>query len=387
MDALYKGVRTARFVDRPNRFVVHMEMDGKTVTAHMPNPGRMGELLYRGTLLYAAPHQRAGAKTAWRIVGVEREGEVILLDTSRCNDVAARLIDSGCIPGWEGCHVVRREVTMGDSRFDLLLTDGKETFPVEVKSCTLFGKQGAMFPDAVTARGRKHLIHLGKMGKEGRRAGLLILVHWDRADWFLPDYHTDPDFAAAFHEYAPFIDWKAAAVKWTADFTLPQSVRLLSYPEEVLAKEMGNRGDYLAVLYLPEDKDIVIGRKGLTHFPKGYYVYTGSAKRNLDQRMAHHRRLRKRKHWHMDYLRAEAEWVGILPVRTSFDLEHDLAQAVSAIADWTIPGFGCTDCACPSHLFGMKENPLHSRAFRKVEEDFRMNRMDELIEKERPAAF
>ena len=391
MDALYKGIRTARFVDRPNRFVVHMEMDGKIVTAHMPNPGRMGELLYQGTLLYAAPHQRAGTKTAWRIVGVEREGEVILLDTSRCNDVAAHLIDSGCIPGWEGCHVVRREVTMGDSRFDLLLTDGKETFPVEVKSCTLFGKRGAMFPDAVTARGRKHLIHLGKMGKEGRRAGLLILVHWDRADWFLPDYHTDPDFAAAFYEYAPFIDWKAAAVKWTADFTLPQSARLLSYPEEVLAKEMGNRGDYLAILHLPEEKDIIIGKKGLVHFPRGYYVYVGSAKKNLDQRMAHHRHLRKRKHWHMDYLRAEAEWVGILPVRTSFDLEHDLAQAVSSIADWTIPGFGCTDCACSSHLFGMKENPLHNRAFRKVEEDFRMNRLDELIEKDRskgrPAAF
>lgn len=87
------------------------------------------------------------------------------LDTSRANDTAEWLINHGKIPGWEAYRVLRREVTMGDSRFDLLLGNKAVQFPVEVKSCTLFGKNGAMFPDAVTARGRKHVLHLGDIGK------------------------------------------------------------------------------------------------------------------------------------------------------------------------------------------------------------------------------
>ena len=115
------------------------------------------------------------------------------------------------------------------------------------------------------------------------------------------------------------------------------------------------------------------------HFPKGYYVYTGSAKKNLDQRLARHRRLQKKMHWHIDYLRQRAEWVGAVPVRTAEDLEHALAAAVARAADWDIPGFGCTDCACPSHLFGFREDPLHLPAFTKIEEDFEINRLQKWI--------
>ena len=74
------------------------------------------------------------------------------------------MIGEQLIPGWEEWRVVRREYTVGHSRFDLLLTNDKEEhFLLEVKSCTLFGDQGAMFPDAVTERGRKHLLHLQEL--------------------------------------------------------------------------------------------------------------------------------------------------------------------------------------------------------------------------------
>lgn len=377
----YPQIRKGRFVSRPNRFVILLEMDGAVVRAHMPNPGRMRELLFPGTVLYAAPHAKPGSRTAWRIVGVEREGEPIPLDTSRANDTAAWLVDHQKIPGWEPYRVLRREVSMGDSRFDLLLGNGREQFPVEVKSCTLFGKRGAMFPDAVTARGRKHVLHLGDIGRAGGRAGLLILVQWDRAEWFLPDYHTDPDFAEAFRSAAPHIDWKAAALRWTPDFTVPKSVRLLPAPLSVLDREAGNRGDYLLVLRLEADTAIEVGRLGAVPFPAGWYVYTGSAKKNLDQRIARHRRLRKKMHWHIDWLRQKASWEGCLPIRTADDLEHELASAVSRIADWTIPGFGATDCHCPSHLFGFRENPLHLPAFVQIEEDFEINRLEQFIDK------
>ena len=272
--------------------------------------------------------------------------------------------------------ILRREVTVGDSRFDLLLGRGKELFYVEVKSCTLFSRTGAMFPDAVTARGRKHILELASMHRQGIHTGLLFLVHWDRARWFLPDYHTDPDFASAFMEAAPELDWKALALSWTPSFTEPVPVRLLSYPEAVLVRENHDSGDYLFVMHLEETMDIVIGARGNLHFPAGYYVYTGSARKHLTARLARHTRRRKNMHWHIDYLRQYADTVAAIPIRTSQDLEHDLAHAVDGIAGWRIDGFGCTDCDCASHLFGFSENPIHLPYFIQIVEDFRMNRLD-----------
>lgn len=370
------AVIRGKFLSRPNRFVIFMEIGGELVKAHMPNPGRMRELLFPGVTLFAVPHEKKGSRTRYRVIGVERDGEVIPLDTSRANDTAEWLINCGKIPGWEEYRVLRREVTMGDSRFDLLIGNEDVRFPVEVKSCTLFGKHGAMFPDAVTARGRKHVLHLGEIGKEGGRAGLLILVQWERAQWFLPDYHTDPDFAEAFRLSAPYIDWKAAALRWTPELTVPDRVRLLPSPLEILDREAGNRGDYLLILHTEENLETEIGSLGMVRFPAGYYVYIGSAKKDLDQCMARHRRLRKGMHRHIDWFRQKADWVGCIPIRTAEDLEHRLADEVSRIADWRIPRFGCTDCRCETHLFGFRDNPMHLPAFVQIEEDFEINRLD-----------
>lgn len=95
-----------------------------------------------------------------------------------------------------------------------------------------------MFPDAVTERGRKHILELASMSEKGIRTGVLFLVHWDRARWFLPDYHTDPNFAEAFYEAAPHLDWKALALRWDSSFSRPEPVRLLTYPEAVLTAEI-----------------------------------------------------------------------------------------------------------------------------------------------------
>ena len=165
MKKLYGNIVTGAFVMRMNRFVIHAEIDGRMEICHMPNPGRMRELLFPGVKMYLVKSRNPLSHTAYRVIGVERDGEVILLDTSKCNDVAHYLVSHHLIAGWEEYSVVQREVTMGDSRFDLLLGNEAtgEVFPVEVKSCTLFGEKGAMFPDAVTARGKKHVDHLGQI--------------------------------------------------------------------------------------------------------------------------------------------------------------------------------------------------------------------------------
>lgn len=368
-------IEKGRFIDRPNRFIAHIAMGEHRVTCHMPNPGRMWELLFPGVTMYIRRASQPGRKTDYDVIGIERDGVPILLDTQYNNDTAARLIEAHAVPGWEDWDLVRREVTVGDSRFDMLLQRGEEKFYVEVKSCTLFSRDGAMFPDAVTERGRKHILELAAMHDQGMKTGVLFLVHWDRATWFLPDYHTDPAFATAFYEAAPKLDWKALALRWDSSFTVPQPARLLTYPQHILARENHDAGDYLVVLQTKEDQDLVIGAKGVRHFPKGYYVYTGSAKKNLAARLARHQRKRKKMHWHIDYLRQHTDVVAVLPIRTQDDLEHELAHAIDAIADWHVDAFGCTDCECQSHLFGFAENPIHTQAFMQVVEDFRMNRL------------
>lgn len=377
MEKIYKTLVEGKFIDRPNRFVCHVEINGEKVLCHMPNPGRMREFLFPGVTLYLTPN-RKGLRTAYRVVGCKKGSHIFYLDTTKANDVVAWLVKNHKIPGWENYFLAGREVTMGDSRFDLLLGDGEtgETFPVEVKSCSLSGEHGAMFPDAPTERGRKHLTHLVEMGRAGEHAGLLVLVHYKDACWFLPNYHTDLPFAEEFRKGLDFLDWKACVIPWTKDFLTPENVRLIPSSGEVLDREMGNAGDYMIVLQMEEDSTITVGSLGDIRFPKGYYVYVGSARKNLDQRIAHHKALRKRRHWHMDYLRNACRFTGAIPIRTKEDLEHKLAETLSGIADWTIPGFGCTDCSCKSHLFGFHQNPMHLPAFVKIEENFEINRLD-----------
>ena len=410
MKVLYDTILKATYTGRPNRFVVTLDLNGESVLAHLPNPGRMWELLFIGVTMYIVPHDKPDAKTKYRVVGIERDGVVIMLDTNYSNDVAQHLIENKLIPGWEQWRVVRREYTVKlhgtTSRFDLLLTnDDGEEFLLEVKSCTLFSKTGAMFPDAITERGRKHLLHLRELQDEGYHTGVLFLVQWDQAKWFLPDYHTDLEFAMTFKEVAPFLDWKAVAVAWDETFTMPTVTRACTYPSYVLDSEAHDSGVYIMVMHLDHELDLEIGSKGMMHFNAGYYMYVGSAKANLTKRIERHKRKRKKMHWHLDYFRGHCEMIAAVPIRTSgwplksWSLTHEpypsmpscpdpdvevsvecaLADAVRAIAVWDVPKFGCSDCDCTSHLFGMTENPIHNKEFMDVVEEFRMNQLDSII--------
>ena len=410
MKVLYDTILKATYTGRPNRFVVTLDLNGESVLAHLPNPGRMWELLFIGVTMYIVPHDKPDAKTKYRVVGIERDGVVIMLDTNYSNDVAQHLIENKLIPGWEQWRVVRREYTVKlhgtTSRFDLLLTnDEGEEFLLEVKSCTLFSKTGAMFPDAITERGRKHLLHLRELQDEGYHTGVLFLVQWDQAKWFLPDYHTDLEFAMTFKEVAPYLDWKAVAVAWDETFTMPTVTRACTYPSYVLDSEAHDSGVYIMVMHLDHELDLEIGSKGMMHFNAGYYMYVGSAKANLTKRIERHKRKRKKMHWHLDYFRGHCEMIAAVPIRTSgwplksWSLTHEpypsmsscpdpdvdvsvecaLADAVRAIAEWDVPKFGCSDCDCTSHLFGMTENPIHNKAFMDVVEEFRMNQLDSII--------
>lgn len=140
-----------------------------------------------------------------------------------------------------------------------------------------------------------------------------------------------------------------------------------------------NSGSYIIILCITRDIRIRIGRLGILKFKKGYYLYVGSAKTNLTKRIERHKRKRKRFFWHIDYLRNKAKFCTALPIRTSATLECPIANRLREITDWSIPGFGSSDCSCETHLFGMHKDPIKSTAFIETLLYYRIDRLEEKL--------
>jgi len=365
----------AIFLKRPNRFVVVCKLNGKTIKAFLPNPGRLWELLLPGAVLYLEKSAQPERKLPYTVVAIEREGRPVMAHTHRTNDLVEHLLRKEMIPGLEGTEIIKREIQHGNSRFDFLLKKGEEEIFLEVKSCTLFGKQVAMFPDAVTARGKKHVEELTGMKDRGKSGAVVFLICWPRASFFMPDYHTDLEFSKTLLAVRGRVSFLPVGLDLNPDLSLTSKVRLLEIPWEILEKEVEDRGSYILILRLPAGRKLNIGKLGRIEFKAGYYLYAGSAQKNLTQRLERHKRERKRLFWHIDYLRAHAEVHLALPIRASDPLECELAHALKEISEWEVPGFGCSDCSCSSHLYGMGKDPIHTPEFISLLQYFRMDRL------------
>jgi sugar fermentation stimulation protein A len=204
-------------------------------------------------------------------------------------------------------------------------------------------------------------------------------VHWPDARYFIPEYHTDLLFSHTLCSLKGDLFVKAIGVRWNRDLSLRDEVNQIEIPWSLIEEEAADRGSYMVVLYLRRSSNIVVGQLGIRHFRKGFYIYVGSARRNLQRRIARHRRVRKKPHWHIDYLRGEADFVAALPVLTGAHLECEMAAALKSISDWTISRFGSSDCPCETHLFGMNANPLAARPFIELLHRFRIDRLSERL--------
>jgi len=365
----------ATFIKRPNRFVVVCKLNGKTITAFLPNPGRLWELMLPGAVLYLEKSLQPGRKLPYTVVAIEREGRPVMAHTHRTNDLVEHLLRKGIIPGLEGAEITKREIRHGNSRFDFLLKRGEEEIYLEVKSCTLFGRQVAMFPDAVTARGKKHLEELAELRDRGKSGAVVFFIGWPRANYFLPDYHTDLEFSKTLLAAKDRVSFLPVGLELNPDLSLTSKVRLLRIPWDIIEKEAEDRGSYILILKLPAGRKLNIGKLGRIAFKGGYYLYAGSAQKNLTQRLERHKREGKKLFWHIDYLRTHADFQLGLPVRASDPLECELARALKRISGWEVPRFGCSDCSCSSHLFGMSEDPINTPEFISVLQYFRMDRL------------
>jgi sugar fermentation stimulation protein A len=347
--------------------------------AFLPNPGRLQELLLPGSVVHLVEeNERGDRKTCFTAVAVEREGHPVMLHTHRTNEVARYLLQKGKIPGLERAVVVKSEVGVGRSRFDFLLKEEDQEILLEVKSCTLVGDRVAMFPDAVTERGARHLKELAELSEQGVRTAALFVVHWPFARLFMPDYHTDLNFSETLLQIRDRVQVISVSVCWNQDLSLSTIVKPLQIPWNYIEDEARDRGSYLLVLNLRKKQRLRIGALGRVSFEKGFYVYVGSAMANLSKRMERHKGLRKQHHWHIDELRSVSEFHTVLAIRSSVRLECDIAKALSCISEWTVPEFGSSDCSCKTHLFGFEDDPFHSRAFHNLLQYFRMDRFHDV---------
>jgi len=373
----FNSPQKAVFLSRPNRFVVVCDLGGREVRAYLPNPGRLWELLLPGVTVYLEEAFREGRKLPFTAVAVERDGYPVMLHTHTNNDVAHYLIDMGLIPGLEGAAIVKREVTVGRSRLDFFLRKGKREIFLEVKSCTLFSKKVAMFPDAVTERGRRHLEELAALADGQTVSAVLFIIHCPSVEHFLPEYHTDLAFAETLLKVRKRVKIIPLAVGWRSDLSLMTEVREIAMPWSMIEREAHDSGCYLLILRLRKGVTIAVGKLGRVSFREGYYTYVGSARKSLSKRVARHRRLRKQLFWHIDYLRSVAEFHTVFPIRTSDDLECEVAGAVKEVADGEVTGFGVSDCSCPAHLFRSDEDPMTDPLFHSLILHYRMARLFE----------
>lgn len=201
--ALPQPHRVGTFVRRVNRFAAEVVVDGETLAAHVPNSGRMTELMVAGQPVVVMGEPAAHRKTACDLVLIEYQGRWVSVDSRLPSAVAAAALRAGAIPRFAAYPHVRREVAYHDSRLDLELTDdaGGRAL-IETKSSNLVEDGLALFPDAPTTRGARHLHTLVHALQHGIDAGVLFIIQRDDAEVLRPFDTADPAFGVALRAAA-----------------------------------------------------------------------------------------------------------------------------------------------------------------------------------------
>lgn len=190
---------SGRFISRPNRFIAHVEINGKEEICHVKNTGRCKELLQPGVTVYCADCLSPARKTRYDLIAVQKGNRLINMDSQLPNAAAREWLHGG---GLGAVTHIRPETTFGESRFDFSFhKDGKKCF-LEVKGVTLENNGICAFPDAPTTRGVKHLRELTRLCREGYGAYVLFVIQMEQVAYLHPNDQTDPAFGQALREAA-----------------------------------------------------------------------------------------------------------------------------------------------------------------------------------------
>ncbi|WP_461209787.1 DNA/RNA nuclease SfsA [Desulfocurvus sp. DL9XJH121] len=192
------GCVTARLVRRVKRFSVETEYRGGSLWAHTNNSGSMLGLVRPGSEVLLSPAANPNRKLAWTLETVDFHGTRVGVNTLTPNRLLKAAHLAGALPETRGYAEFRAEATIGDSRLDARLEGPGGVLYVEAKNVTLVEDDVALFPDAVTVRGQKHLRELISLAGQGVRVAGFYLVQRADCSCFGPADMVDPDFADLF---------------------------------------------------------------------------------------------------------------------------------------------------------------------------------------------
>ncbi len=196
----YDNIHEAVFLDRPNRFIAHILLNGQTQVCHVKNTGRCRELLLPGAEIFVQHSANPARKTAYDLIAVRKGRRLINMDAVAPNTVFGQWLSAGG-PGFVP-ELIRPECVHGDSRFDFYFEHGGRKAFAEVKGVTLEEDGVVRFPDAPTERGIKHLHGLIRCVQEGFEAWAVFIIQMKGVKYFEPNRATHPEFAEALAQAA-----------------------------------------------------------------------------------------------------------------------------------------------------------------------------------------
>ena len=189
----YQTIVPAKFIERPNRFVAYVELAGKREKVHVKNTGRCRELLRPGVQVYLAGSDNPKRATAYDLVAVEKNGQIVNMDSQAPNKVVGEwLLREQLFPGLIAVHPERG---YGNSRFDFYVETKEERIFLEVKGVTLEENGVVQFPDAPSQRAVKHLEELIQAGREGYKTCVIFVIQMRGVQYLLPNRKTHRAFA------------------------------------------------------------------------------------------------------------------------------------------------------------------------------------------------
>ena len=188
----YREIADGIFVDRPNRFIAHVEVNGAVETVHVKNTGRCRELLLPGTAVRLEVSDNPKRKTKYDLVAVHKQGlGWVNMDSQAPNKVVGEWLAK------QGYDYIKPEFTYGKSRIDFYMEKGEQKYLLEVKGCTLEVDGIGYFPDAPTLRGVKHLHELAKAAQQGYHCAVAFVIQMEGVAEVRPNTATHPQFAEA----------------------------------------------------------------------------------------------------------------------------------------------------------------------------------------------
>ncbi len=190
---IYRNIKSARFISRPNRFIAYIEVDGKEEVCHVKNTGRCKELLSPGVTVFVQESDKPTRKTKYDLIGVMKGHRPVNMDSQVPNKVFHEWLVKAKL--FNNPVLIKPEAKYGNSRFDFYVETEEDKIFIEVKGVTLEENNVALFPDAPTERGVKHIKELIECTGKGYKAYIVFVIQMKGVSSFTPNAVTHREFA------------------------------------------------------------------------------------------------------------------------------------------------------------------------------------------------